>query len=77
MKLFDYMLCQHVKILDFDSLVVKCCIFYIVMVLECYVIELYELYANDENCMKLMSYIWEFDGILSMKCLCLIYHQLH
>jgi len=74
--MFDFMLCELVEILDFDSLEVKYCFLcwkgsWKLWILKCYVIEWYVLYMNDENCMKLVSYIWDnvflFDGTLSMK----------
>ena len=46
--------------------------FWMLWIFKCYVIEWYILYMNDENCMKLMLYIWImyelfFDSTLSIK----------
>jgi len=46
-------------LLNFDNLVVKYFFFYVGKVLEYYVIGWYELYLNNENCLKLMSYIYD------------------
>jgi len=54
--LFVYILFKLVKILDFDGLVFKCYFFMLNRPLNVVDHVLNDMY--DENCMKLMSYVW-------------------